>query len=70
MVSIIKERVSSIQVKGEKTFEDLNGYVICKSSDVKPIDNFPNGFPLLEMDTGALYFFDGSNKTWLPFEVR
>lgn len=38
---------------------DLKGL----SSESKPMDA-PNGSTFLEMDTGDVYMFDATNKTW------
>ena len=39
----------------------------CLSTDEKPTD-VENGSSLIEMDTGTLYFFNETEKQWLPFE--
>lgn len=37
--------------------------VRCKSTDEKPID-LTNGTPLIEIDTGKKYLFDGETGEW------
>lgn len=56
----------SLVDNGGKDFQDFRGL----SSDVKPITKFDgsdveNGASFLELDTGAVYFFDKSTKTWI-----
>ncbi len=39
------------------------------STDEKPKDDFvQNGDAFLEMDTGKVYLFDGSTKTWIELK--
>lgn len=35
------------------------------STDIKPVDNVPNGSTLYEMDTGEKYVFDITSKNWI-----
>ena len=37
-----------------------------KSTWVKPLDGPKTGDELLEMDTGAVFMFDGEEKKWWP----
>lgn len=47
-----------------------NEPVFCLSTDTKPIDSsINNGRPLIEMDTGKIYFFSAENKEWLEFSA-
>ena len=61
MISIIKKDV--VNGKGEFIGE-LRGL----STDTKPTTfegkDVGNGSVFIEIDTGTLYFFDGSSKTW------
>lgn len=34
------------------------------SSDIKPIEEVPNGSVYFEMDTSLTYLFDEENKVW------
>ena len=35
------------------------------STDVKPIDDVPNGSTFYAMDTAKLFMFDAENKKWI-----
>ena len=37
------------------------------STDTKPASTENNGTCFIEMDTGAIYFYDAENETWLEW---
>ena len=50
----------------------INGTWYCKSTDTKPTGVAINGQPLVEMDTGKIYFRDAEGESgsewieWVP----
>lgn len=45
--------------------EDRGAELKGLSTDVKPIDDIPNGSSFYEMDTKKVFLFDEQNKRWL-----
>lgn len=37
------------------------------STDTKPTSGVANGSMFVEMDTGKIYFFDGTGEDWVEF---
>ena len=40
--------------------------VFCTSQDTKPTGEFATGVPLIEVDTGAAFFYDQGAEAWFP----
>lgn len=45
--------------------EDRGAELKGLSTDVKPIDNIPNGSSFYEIDTATVFMFDAQNKQWI-----
>lgn len=48
----------------------IDGTWYCKSTDTKPTKIATNGQPLVEIDTGKIYFFDAEGdpgSEWVEF---
>lgn len=50
----------TVDTEGQTSIFEMRG----KSTDIKPIDDIPNGSTFYEMDTGKVYMFDFDNKIW------
>jgi hypothetical protein len=45
----------------------IDGVWYCKSTDTKPTGVATNGQPLVEIDTGKIYHFDGDTGEFVEF---
>ena len=50
------------KVDGQDVY-DVEAYGL--STDEKPMGGIANGSLFVEMDTGAMFFYDGESKSWL-----
>lgn len=60
MITVYRENGLAMTTDGTLVEIEMRGL----STDEKPTENIVNGTVFIEIDTGKVFMFDGTSKTW------